>query len=63
MHRFNELLDIIDCPINTNGYQAEQRQKPVVPTQSVVETHTDPTFNFLSVMEECKLKVTAKMLT
>ena len=39
IHRFNELLDIIDRPVNTSGYQAELRQKPVVPTQTVVEMH------------------------
>ena len=39
IHRFNELLDMNDRPVNTNDYQAELRQKPVVPTQSVVEVH------------------------
>ena len=39
IHRFNELLDIIDRPVNTSDYQAELRQKPVVPTQTVVEMH------------------------
>ena len=41
IHRFNELLDMIDRPVNTNDYQAELiiGQKPVVPTQSVVEVH------------------------
>ena len=39
IHRFNELLDMIDRPVNTNDYRAELRQKPVIPTQSVVEVH------------------------
>jgi hypothetical protein len=39
IHRFNELLDIIDHPVNTNDYRAELRPKPVVPTQTVVEVH------------------------
>lgn len=39
IHRFNELLDIIDRPVNTDDYRAELRQKPVVPTQTVVEVH------------------------
>ena len=30
---------MIDRPANTNDYRAELRQKPVVPTQSVVEVH------------------------
>ena len=37
IHRLNELLDIIDRPVNTNDYKVEQ--KPVEPTQSVVEVH------------------------
>ena len=39
IHRFNELLDIIDRPVNTSDYQAELRQKPVIPTQTCVEMH------------------------
>ena len=37
IHQFNELLDIIDHPVNTNDYKI--KQKPVKPTQSVVEVH------------------------
>ena len=41
IHRFNELLDMIDGPANTNDYNVpiplNDRQKPVKPTQSVVE--------------------------
>ena len=37
IHRFNELLDVIDCPID---YKVPvKQQKPVKPTQSVVEVH------------------------
>ena len=43
IHRFNELLDMIDGPANTNDYNVpiplNDRQKPVKPTQSVVEVH------------------------
>ena len=39
IHRFNELLDMIDRPVNTNDYKAPNRQNQVGPTQSVVEVH------------------------
>ena len=39
IHRFNELLDMIDRPVNTNDYKVPLKQKPVKPTQSVVEVH------------------------
>ena len=40
IHRFNELLDIIDRPVNTNDYKVPLKKKPVQkPTQSVVEMH------------------------
>ena len=40
IHRFHELLDIIDHPVNTNDYKVPlKQQKPVKPTQSVVEVH------------------------
>ena len=39
IHRFNELLDTIDRPVNTNDYHVPLRYKPVEPTQSVVEVH------------------------
>ena len=39
IHRFNELLDMIDRPVNTNDYKVPLKQKPVQPTQSVVEVH------------------------
>ena len=39
IHRFNELLDMIDRPVNTNDYKVPHKQKPVKPTQSVVEVH------------------------
>ena len=40
IHRFNELLDIIDRPINTEDYRVPLlMQKPVEPTQTVVEVH------------------------
>ena len=37
IHQFNELLDMIDRPVNTNDYKV--KQKAVKPTQSVVEVH------------------------
>ena len=38
IHRFHELLDMIDHPVNTNDYNIPQvRPKPVEPTYSVVE--------------------------
>ena len=37
IHRFDELLDIIDRPLNTNDYKVLCNQKPVGPTSSVVE--------------------------
>ena len=40
IHRFNELLDVIDCPVNTHDYKVPvKQQEPVKPTQSVVEVH------------------------
>ena len=39
IHRFNELLDMIDRPVNTNDYTVTLKQEPVKPTQSVVEVH------------------------
>jgi hypothetical protein len=40
IHRFNELLDVIDRPVNTNDYKVPVKQRePVKPTQSVVEVH------------------------
>ena len=36
-HRFQELLDIIDRPANTNDYELAQRQQSAKPTRSVVE--------------------------
>ena len=41
IHRFNELLDMIDRPVNTNDYKVPLKQKPaaVKPTQSVVEVY------------------------
>ena len=40
IHRFHELLDMIDRPVNTNDYKVPPKQeKPVKPTQSVVEVH------------------------
>ena len=39
VHRFNELLDMIDHPVNTDDYKVPLKQKPVKPTQSVVEVH------------------------
>ena len=37
IHRFNELLYVIDRPVNTQDYEVPV--KPVKPTQSVVEVH------------------------
>ena len=37
IHRFNELLDVIDRPVNTQDYNVPD--EPVKPTQSVVEVH------------------------
>ena len=46
IHRFHELLDMIDRPVNTNDYNIPQvRPKPVEPTYSVVEIpkpHLEP---------------------
>ena len=40
IHRFNELLDVIDHPVNTYDYEVPvKQQEPVKPTQSVVEVH------------------------
>ena len=40
IHRFNELLDVIDRPVNTYDYEVPvKQQKSVKPTQSVVEVH------------------------
>ena len=40
IHRFNELLDIIDRPVNTYDYKVPiKQQEPVKPTQSIVEVH------------------------
>jgi hypothetical protein len=39
IHRFNELLDMIDRPVNTNDYTVALKQTPVSPTFSVVEVH------------------------
>jgi hypothetical protein len=40
IHRFNELLDVIDRPVNTHDYKVPVKQRePVKPTQSVVEVH------------------------
>ena len=40
IHRFNELLDMIDRPVNTHDYKVPMKQRePVKPTKSVVEVH------------------------
>ena len=40
IHRFNELLDVIDRPVNTYDYEVPvKQQKSVKPTQSIVEVH------------------------
>ena len=42
IHRFNELLDVIDRPVNTQDYKVHvhiKKQEPVKPTQSVVEVY------------------------
>ena len=40
IHRFNELLDMIDRPVNTHDYSVSLEQPLLVkPTQSVVEVH------------------------
>ena len=40
IHRFYELLDEIDRPVNTHDYEVPvKQQEPVKPTQSVVEVH------------------------
>ena len=40
IHRFNELLDMIDHPVNTYDYEVPvKQQEPMKPTQSVVEVH------------------------
>ena len=36
-HRFDELLDELDCPVNTDDYNATPLLEPVEPTFSVVE--------------------------
>ena len=37
IHRFDELLDELDCPVNTDDYNATPLLQPVEPTFSVVE--------------------------
>ena len=37
LHRFHELLDIIDSPANTNDYEQAGKQQSAKPTRSVVE--------------------------
>ena len=37
IHRFSELLDMIDRPVNTNDYTVLSKQKSAEPTYSVVE--------------------------
>ena len=39
IHQFNELLDMIDRPVNTNDYNVPLKQKVTKPTQSVVEVY------------------------
>jgi hypothetical protein len=41
IHRFDELLDDLDCPVNTEDYNTVPllRPPPVEPTFSVVEMH------------------------
>ena len=39
IHRFGELLDLIDRPVNTDDYTVSSKQKPKEPTYSVVEVH------------------------
>ena len=40
IHRFNELLDMIDRPVNTYDYKVPvKQQEPVKATQSLVEVH------------------------
>ncbi|MGJ8945975.1 hypothetical protein AB9K17_24090, partial [Salmonella enterica subsp. enterica serovar Kentucky] len=39
IHRFHELLDMIDRPVNTNDYVQLPEQKSAEPTFSVVEVH------------------------
>ena len=40
IHRFYELLDVIDRPVNTHDYEVPvKQQEPVKPTQSVMEVH------------------------
>ena len=39
IHKFNELLDMIDRPVNTNDYNIPLKLKATKPTQSVVEVH------------------------
>ena len=37
IHRFGELLDVIDRPVDDNDYEVALKQTPPKPTQSVVE--------------------------
>ena len=39
IHRFNEILDMIDRPVDTNDYRVPLNQERGKPTQSVVEVH------------------------
>ena len=45
IHRFDELLDELDCPVNTEDYNTAPllRPAPLEPTFSVVHMHK-PTF-------------------
>ena len=39
IHRFNELLDVIDRPVDTKDYEMAHIETPPKPTQLVVEVH------------------------
>ena len=43
IHQFNELVDMIDRPVNTNDYNIPQvKLRPAKPTQSEVELPNHP---------------------
>ena len=39
IHAFNEFLDLVNGPVNTNDYELQPKSKPAEPTRTVVEIH------------------------
>ena len=65
IHRFNELLDIIDRPVNTNDYTVPLTQKPREPTHTVVEVyhpHLEPSDPEKSITQNIPGTCTAEFI-